>query len=31
MAKEKKISPAKQKILDNYEVQRQRFQQEGYQ
>lgn len=31
MAKEKKISLAKQKILDNYEVQRQRLLQEGYQ
>ena len=31
MGKAKKISPAKQKILDNYEIQRLRFLEEGYQ
>ena len=31
MGKAKKISPAKQKILDNYETQRLRFLEEGYQ
>ena len=31
MAGERKVSEAKQKILDNYETQRRKFREEGYQ
>ena len=31
MAGERKVSEAKQKILDNYEAQRSKFREEGYQ